>query len=123
MMLLWVSLAGGAGALTRFLVDGAVRHRWAATFPWATLLINVSGSLLLGLVTGFALFAGAPDALRAVAGAGFCGGYTTMSTASLETVRLIQQRRAAAALGNAVGSLALTLAAVAAGLSLAMALT
>jgi CrcB protein len=118
-MLLWVSLAGAAGAVARFVVDGAVRHRWAPAFPWATLAVNVSGSALLGLVTGAVLFAGLPDLVRAVVGVGFCGGYTTFSTASFETVRLARQGRASAALANAVGSLLLTVAAAAVGLAAA----
>jgi CrcB protein len=117
--LLWVALAGAAGAVARFVVDGAVRHRWAPTFPWATLAINVSGSLLLGLVTGAVLFAGAPDLLHAVVGVGLCGGYTTFSTTSFETVRLAQQGRAAAALANALGSLVASVAAATAGLGTA----
>jgi CrcB protein len=120
--LLWVWLAGAAGAVARFVVDGAVRHRWAPTFPWATLAINVSGSLLLGLVTGAVLFAGAADPWRAVVGTGLCGGYTTFSAASVETVRLAQQGRAAAALANAVGSLLASAAAAAVGLVVAAAI-
>jgi CrcB protein len=121
-MLLWVSLAGAVGAVARFVVDGAVRHRWAPTFPWATLAINVSGSLLLGVVTGAVVFAGAPDLLRAVVGVGLCGGYTTFSTASFETVRLAQQGRAVAASINAVGSLLLTTASAGMGLGVVAAL-
>ena len=121
MTLLWVSLAGGAGAVARFLVDGAIRHRWGSAFPWATLTINVSGALLLGLVTGVVL-AGGPATLGAVVGVGVCGGYTTFSTASFETVRLLQQHRPWAALGNAAGSLGLTALAAAAGLAVVAAL-
>jgi CrcB protein len=78
--------------------------------------------LLLGVVTGAVLFTGAPELLRAVVGVGFCGGYTTFSTASFETVRLAQQGRAGAALANAAGSLLLTAAAAAAGLVAAAAI-
>lgn len=119
MTLLAVSLAGGAGAATRFVVDGAVRSRWP-TLPWATLVINVTGSLLLGVLTGLALAGTAPGALAAVAGTGFCGGYTTMSTFSFETVRLVQQRRLAAAVGYAGLTLTLAVGAAALGLSLAL---
>mgnify|MGYP000138429932 CR=1 FL=1 len=119
MTLLWVSLAGAVGALTRFVVDGAVRSRWAPAFPWATLVINVTGSLVLGVVTGAVLFAGTADLLHAVIGVGFCGGYTTFSTASFETIRLAQQGQAWAALANAAGSMLLTGAAAAGGMALA----
>jgi CrcB protein len=114
-----VALAGAAGALARFLVDGAVKVRWATTFPAATLLINVTGSLLLGVLTGLALFHGEPSVVRTVAGTGFCGGYTTFSTASFETVRLAQQGRGGLAALHAVGTLGLTVLAGAAGLLVA----
>lgn len=118
MTVLLLTLAGGLGAVCRLLVDGAVRARWGSRRPYGTLLVNVSGSLLLGLLTGLVLDRGAPGALRAVLGTGFCGGYTTFSTASLETVRLLAERRVAA-LAYAAGTLVLTLLAAAAGLLLA----
>ena len=111
-----VAVAGAAGALARFLVDGAVKVRWATTFPTATLLINVTGSLLLGVLTGLALFHGEPSAVKIIAGTGFCGGYTTFSAASFETVRLAQQGRGRLAALHAVGTLGLTVLAGAAGL-------
>jgi fluoride exporter len=118
LLTLWVALAGSAGALARFVVDGAVKGRWATVFPVGTLLINISGSLLLGLLTGLALFHGEPGAVRTIAGTGFCGGYTTFSTASFETVRLLQQGHRGRAGANAVGTLLLTVLAGAAGLLL-----
>ena len=117
MTLIWVTLAGSAGAVTRFVADGAVRARWKSSFPVATLLINVTGSLLLGFLVGLVTFRQHPSVLSAVLGTGFCGGYTTFSTASFETVRLAQQRRFAPAALNAVGSIALTMLAAAAGLA------
>jgi CrcB protein len=116
MIVLAMSLAGGLGAVARFALDGLVVARAGRRFPYGTLLINISGSLLLGVLTGLTLAHGAPTALRTVAGAGFCGGYTTFSTASFETVRLLQERRWAAALANAAGTLVLTLLAAALGL-------
>jgi fluoride exporter len=116
---LWVALAGSAGALARFGLDGGLRRRWPTTFPWATLVVNVTGSLLLGLVTGLVLFRGEPDPLRIIVGTGFCGGYTTFSTASFETVRLLQTGRRRQAATNAVSSLLLTVLAGGAGLALA----
>ena len=80
-------------------------------FPIGTTIINVTGSFLLGLVTGLALAHGLPPEWRAILGTGFLGGYTTFSTASYETVRLAQQRRYRAALVNGVGMLVLALAA------------
>ena len=119
MTVLLVLLAGGAGAVARFVVDGAVRARRDTAFPWATLLINVTGSLLLGVLTGLVEARSAPGALRTVLGTGFCGGYTTFSTASFETVRLLQRGRYAAAAGNAAATLGLTVAAATAGIALA----
>lgn len=118
MTALWLALAGSVGAITRFVVDGTVRSRWSSEFPWATLLINVTGSLLLGVLTGLVLFHDSPGELRLIVGTGFCGGYTTFSTASFETVRLVQRRAPWPAIGNAVGTMTLTV--LAGGLGLAM---
>lgn len=111
-----VAVAGAVGALARFVLDGAVKTRSATVFPAATLLINVTGSLLLGVLTGLALFHGEPSAVKTIVGTGLCGGYTTFSTASFETIRLVQQRRGALAAVNAVGTLGLSVLAGAAGL-------
>ncbi|MGX4712299.1 CrcB family protein [Rhodococcus sp. DMF-1] len=119
MITLWVALAGSGGAVTRFVLDGAIRARLASTFPWATVAINVTGSLLLGVLVGAVMFHDASASLVTITGVGFCGGYTTFSTASFETVRLIQQQRYAATLANALGTLGTTVAAGAAGLALA----
>ena len=119
-MIALLSVAGAVGAVCRFVLDGASRSRYPSD-PRGILLVNVSGSLLLGLVTGLVLFHGAPGELRTVLGSGFCGGYTTFSTASVDTVRLVQQGRARAALANALGTLLLTVGAAAAGLALASA--
>ncbi|WP_375483726.1 fluoride efflux transporter CrcB [uncultured Jatrophihabitans sp.] len=116
MIAVWIALAGGAGALARFVLDGAVRARLASDFPWATVLINVTGSFALGVLTGLVLFHGRPDDLRLILGTGFCGGYTTFSTASVETVRLAQRGAVVAALGNALGTLVLAVGAGALGL-------
>lgn len=119
MMVAWIACAGSAGAVARFVVDGAIRHRRATEFPWATVLINVSGSLLLGFLAGMVLFHGASRGIQLIAGVGFCGGYTTFSTASVETIRLIQRRRYWAGLSNAIGTLAVTVTAAAAGMAVA----
>jgi fluoride exporter len=115
-LLALVALAGGLGAVARFLLDTAVRSRIGTAFPAGTVLINLTGSLLLGLVVGLADGGAVPDALRVVVGTGFLGGYTTFSTASYETVRLAQQRRYRAALVNGLGMLVLALAAAGLGL-------
>lgn len=111
-----VAAAGGAGAVARLVLDGLVRSWTRIPYPLGTTVINVTGSFLLGLVTGLALAHGLPPEWRAVLGTGFLGGYTTFSTASYETVRLAQQRRYRAALVNGVGMLLLALAAAGLGL-------
>lgn len=110
-----IALAGGAGAATRFVVDGLIVARARAALPVATLLVNVSGSLLIGLLTGAALFHGLGPAWLVVTATGFCGGYTTFSTAMIETVRLVQSGDWRWAVANALGTLLLCLAAAAAG--------
>lgn len=118
MTALWLSLAGGLGAIARYVIDSRIRARTSIDFPIGTLLINVSGSLLLGVLTGLVIAHGASTDLRSIAGTGFCGGYTTFSAASLETVRLAEQRRWVACLSYAAGSLLLSLLAAGAGLAL-----
>lgn len=105
-MPLLIALAGGMGAASRFVIDGLLRTVVGRIFPWSTIIINISGSLLLGVVTGIALHHASTD-IKLIWGTGFCGGYTTFSTASYETVRLIEERRYVASLGYAVVSFVL----------------
>lgn len=115
--LLYVGLcaAGGIGAAVRLYVDGLIRSITPGRFPTATALINLTGSFLLGLVTGLTLSHAVPEAWRFVLGSGFLGGYTTFSTASLESVRLIQEGRISAGLLNGIGVLITAVAAAAVG--------
>ena len=119
--ILLLGLAGGLGAGTRFVVDGLVRSRLRTALPVGTIAININitGSFLLGLVAGAVIVHAAPVELQAIAGTGFMGGYTTFSTASFETVRLIQSRRTGLALLNSVGTAAAAVGAAAAGLAVA----
>lgn len=117
-----VLIAGAFGAVARFVVDGAIKQRRSTVFPWATLVINVTGSLLLGVLAGLVIYHAAPTDLQAIVGTGFCGGYTTFSTASVETVRLAQRRRSALAVSNAIGSVVGATAACAVGLAVAWAI-
>ncbi len=110
---------GAAGAVSRFLVDALVKRQWSTRFPWATFSINVTGSLLLGILAGVVLYHHQAAAWQTVLGTGFCGGYTTFSTASFETVRLAEQKRRFMALVNAVGSLFASVTVCGAGLALA----
>ena len=117
--ILLLGLAGGLGAGTRFVVDGLIRSRLRTALPVATIAINVTGSFLLGLVAGAVIVHAAPPELQAIAGTGFLGGYTTFSTASFETVRLVQSRRTGLALLNGIGTAVAAIAAAAGGLALA----
>jgi CrcB protein len=117
--ILLLGLAGGLGAGTRFVVDGLVRSKLRTALPVGTIAINITGSFLLGLVAGAVIVHAAPVELQAIAGTGFLGGYTTFSTASFETVRLIQSRRTGLALLNGIGTAMAAIGAAAAGLALA----
>jgi fluoride exporter len=90
--LLLVSLALGSalGGLARYLISGAVQ-RPDATFPTGTLLVNIVGSFILGALARYAAMTPtfSPE-LRLFIGAGFCGGFTTFSTFSVETIELLQ---------------------------------
>ncbi|WP_295013415.1 CrcB family protein [uncultured Microbacterium sp.] len=110
------ALAGGIGAGLRYLVDLLVARLVGTRYPWGVLVINLTGSFALGLVTG-----GFPAAVLIV-GAGLLGGYTTFSTAMLDTVALRRDGASRAAAFNAVGMLLLGLLAAGAGLALGAAL-
>ncbi len=103
-----VFVGAAAGATLRYLVARAVRR----AFPWATLVVNVVGSFVLGCVAG-----ASPD-LVALVGAGLCGGLTTYSTFSHETVRLTEDGRYGQAFANVAASLTAGVAAAALGYAL-----
>lgn len=108
-----LALGGGAGAVARFFID-AWLSRHSPPLPVGTLVINLSGSLLLGLVVG----ALGSEPAAAVLGTGFCGGCTTFSTASVEIVRLWVTRGLLTGWGYALGSLVGCVLAAALGLAL-----
>ncbi|MDR6685007.1 CrcB protein [Arthrobacter sp. 1088] len=120
MTVILLALAGGLGAAVRFMLDGLIRARVRTALPWATIFINVSGSLLLGFLAGLVMDGQAPESLQLILGTGFLGGYTTFSTASLETIRLVQSGRMGLALVNGLGSMAVSVAAAAAGVWFAL---
>ena len=102
-----VVLTGGIGSVLRFLVDRTVARRLARPFPFGTLVVNVSGAALLGLIAGLALNKDA----ALLAGTAFVGAYTTFSTWMLETQRLGEERQTWAAFANIVVSVLLGTAA------------
>lgn len=106
-----VFLIGGTGAVLRFVVDGVVTSRSDADFPLGTFVINISGSFVLGLLSGLAL--SGPQAL--LAGTAAVGSYTTFSTWVLETQRLAEEREYRGMAVNVVASLALGVGAAALG--------
>jgi CrcB protein len=114
-----VSAAAALGAALRYLVDQIVQHQHDQIFPWGTFVINVSGSLLLGLVTGLALHHGLPGVATTVIGVGLLGGYTTWSTYLWESIALAEAGATGQAALNVVGSLAAGFTAAGAGLALA----
>lgn len=118
MLIFSLLIAGAIGAPTRYVVDELLRERHPGAFPWGTFVINVSGSLILGVVTGLALYHGLGPIPKAAIGVGFCGAYTTFSTFSYETVRLMEEGSFGPAVGNALGSILVGLAAAAVGLGL-----
>ena len=100
-----IALCGGLGACLRYMLDALIRRWLAAPLPWGTILVNLSGSFALGAVTGLAAQQLLSAQWLAAVGTGLLGGYTTFSTASFETVRLLQSGRIAASFANAVGTL------------------
>ncbi|QNA91646.1 MULTISPECIES: CrcB family protein [unclassified Microbacterium] len=112
LLFLGAALAGGIGAALRYVVDRGMARLAGRRFPWGTLVVNVSGSFVLGLVT-----TALPDAV-VLLGAGLLGGYTTFSTAMLDTVALWRDGERPASAFNALGMLLSGL--VAAGLGLAL---
>jgi fluoride exporter len=112
-VLLWaaVVLIGGAGSVVRFYVDGLVSSASGRDFPYGTLAVNLSGAVILGLLTGLAL--GHDAAL--LAGTAAVGSYTTFSTWMLETQRLTEERQYRGAAANIIASLVLGVAAAALG--------
>jgi CrcB protein len=111
--LVWVGVfvIGGAGSVLRAVVDGAVASRLGRDLPYGTLAVNVSGALVLGLLTGLALNHNA----ALLAGTAAVGSYTTFSTWMFETERLTEERAMTGAAANIVASIVVGVAAAALG--------
>jgi len=123
MELVLVGIGGFAGAVARRVLDVWVTDRAGSVFPFGTLLINVSGSFLLGLLFAWAIERDVlPVGIRGPLMIGFLGAYTTFSTWMLESWRLVEDGAWALAAVNLAGSVVLGLVAVVAGLALGRAL-
>jgi CrcB protein len=114
---LWISLGAILGANARYLIGSWAAERWGASFPYGTLLINLTGSLLVGIFLTFATQRALVDPrLRLFVAVGFCGSYTTFSTYTYESINLMLNGSWGAGLMNLLGSSGLGLLAVALGI-------
>jgi CrcB protein len=112
-ILLGIAVAGALGAIARYELEGAISRRNPSAFPWGTFVVNVSGAFALGLLfTVLTEHLTVAPWLRVAVTVGFLGAYTTFSTFSLETYRLIVDGAVGLALANAAGSVAAGLVAV-----------
>ncbi len=118
MLILGVLAAGAVGAPLRVLVDATVQHRTDGELALGTIVVNATGSFVLGLLTGLVLYRGFSADARTVLGTGFCGAFTTFSSFAFETVRLVDEGRRADAVRYAVLGVVLPTIAAAIGLAL-----
>ncbi|MFJ8815182.1 fluoride efflux transporter CrcB [Amycolatopsis thermoflava] len=118
MTVLLVALGAALGAPLRYLTDRAIQSRHDSLFPWGTFTVNITGSAILGFLTGLP----ADATVTALAGTGFCGALTTYSTFSYETLRLAQNGARLYALANVAASVVAGLGAAYGGLALAHAI-
>jgi fluoride exporter len=112
---LWIFIGGGVGTLARWGLSGFVARHWGETFPLGTLVINVTGSFVIGMFAGLTGPDGrwlTPDYFRQFFMLGICGGYTTFSSFSLQTLTLAEDHQWFKAGANVVLSLVLCLVAV-----------
>ena len=122
-LILAVATGGAIGSVTRLLVGFGVTKLAGPAFPWGTLLINIAGSFIIGaLAEAFALRWNLTQAWQAFLTVGFCGGFTTFSTFSLDAYALFQRGETGLAAAYVVASVVLSIAALVAGLQLIRAL-
>jgi fluoride exporter len=113
---MWVGLGGFLGAIARYALGGWVAMRWGAAFPWGTFVINITGSFIVGFFLAFAQYRPwLHPQFRLLFAVGFVGAYTTFSTYTYESLRLMMDGQFALAALNVIGSVVVGLAAVFAG--------
>ena len=114
---LWVAIGGALGSVSRYWLSGFVAARFGETFPWGTLVINVTGSFVIGIFAALAIPEGRMDSQSRLFATqflmiGVCGGYTTFSSFSLQTLNLLREREWLYAGGNVILSVILCMIAV-----------
>ena len=120
MQILWIGLLGGLGCIARYLMSGWTYNLVGRSLPYGTLMVNIGGSFLLGFLMTFGLRSTLlPVGLRVGLTVGFMGGFTTFSTFSYETLKLIEEGSLMQAGANVVLNVLLCLVFVAAGMMLA----
>ena len=118
-----VAVGGALGSIARYLVAIGVGRAFGTSFPWGILIINVSGSALIGAFIGlFALRWNLPETVRVFLTVGICGGYTTFSTFSLDAWYLIERGQAWSAFAYIAGSVVLSIGALVGAMQLVRAL-
>lgn len=119
-MLVYIALGSALGGVSRYLVGGLVHRLASTTFPAGTLLVNLTGSLLLGFLLRYAVETSSltPE-MRGLLTVGFCGGYTTFSTFSYETATLLEDGQWVRAAGYIAASVVLSVLGTFAGFALA----
>ena len=113
----WVAFGGAVGSVARYWLNGVVSEKFGETFPWGTMLVNITGSLLIGVVAALASPAGRMDSpsrtfVTQFVMIGICGGYTTFPSFSLQTLSLLRDREWLYAGGNILLSVIVCLVAV-----------
>jgi len=122
---IWVALGGALGSVARFWFSGLVARQFGETFPWGTILVNISGSFVIGFLAALTESEGRwfmSPAMRQFFMIGVCGGYTTFSSFSLQTLNLLREREWLYAGGNILISVAFCMVAVWIGYALGAAL-
>ena len=122
-MLIWIAIGGAAGSVSRYLLGGMVQSTAAVRFPAGTLAVNLIGCFIIGALTQHYMNSQVSPAMRAALITGFCGGFTTFSAFSIETVGLINGGEYVKAGAYIVFSVGISIAATFAGMAVARAAT